>query len=298
MELRHILIVLSVIVIAAIVVDGIRRVRARQATPPAQVPAAKPGAAGRGDDDFNPELPSGGARVIRRDRVAPQVGSMGSGIESGPVPPVTAKKIEQVDMFGDVEIPAAEPAPAREIIERGELPRRQPTAQAGAVSDRPSAAPRKEVAEKPKRPSPEEVIVVHVMGNDERLSGKLLMQAALDCGMRWGEYHIFHRYEGGTQDALAMFSMANAVEPGIFDIDAMETQTYVGVSFFLMLPGPANSRQALDMMVEAARRVARDTGGELRDEHHSALTQQTIEHLRQRVVEYERRRLAQQRVNG
>ncbi|MFP5383518.1 MAG: cell division protein ZipA [Gammaproteobacteria bacterium] len=295
MELRHILIVLSVIVIAAIVVDGIRRVRARQATPPAQVPVAKPGAAGRGDDDFNPELPSGGARVIRRDRVAPQVGSVESAAIAVQAPKAAARKIEQVDMFGDVEIPAAEPAPAREIIERGELPRRQQAARAG---ERPLAPARKDVAEKPKRPSPEEVIVVHVMGNDERLSGKLLMQAVLDCGMRWGEYHIFHRYEGGAQDALAMFSMANAVEPGIFDIDAMEAQSYVGVSFFLMLPGPANSRQALEMMVEAARRVARDTGGELRDEHHSALTQQTIEHLRQRVMEYERRRLAQQRVNG
>lgn len=296
MELRHILIVLSVIVIAAIVVDGVRRVRARQV--PSQAPAQKPGAAGRSDDDFNPELPSGGARVIRRDRVAPQVGSMESAATAVQAPKAAARKIEQVDMFGDVEIPAAEPAPAREIIERGELPRRQSAARSGTAGERPPATPRKEVAEKPKRPSPEEVIVVHVMGNDERLSGKLLMQAVLDCGMRWGEYHIFHRYEGGAQDALAMFSMANAVEPGIFDIDAMETQSYVGVSFFLMLPGPANSRQALDMMVEAARRVARDTGGELRDEHHSALTQQTIEHLRQRVMEYERRRLAQQRVNG
>lgn len=307
MELRHILIVLAVLVVAGIVAGGMHhlRTRARARAPLAPGSGDRPApAVARDGDDFNPELPSGGARVVHRDRVAPSLGSMGaravgaSGAAAPASPPVT-RTVEQVDMFGDVEIPAAEPAPAREIIERGQMPRRrQAEAGNGSPREKPAAQARQDAAEKPKRPSPEEVIVVHVMGNDERLPGKLLMQAVLDCGMRWGEYHIFHRYEGGARDALAMFSMANAVEPGIFDIDTMETQTYVGVSFFLMLPGPANSRQALDMMVEAARRVARDTGGELRDEHHSALTQQTIEHLRQRVMEYERRRLAQQRVNG
>lgn len=306
MELRHILIVLAVVALAAILFDGWRRLRARsaaQAAPsaPARTPAAAPRRAA--EDDFNPELPSGGARVVRRERTAPALGNVGSVAQAPatPVapavpapPPEPPRKIEQVDMFGDVEIPAAQPAPAREIRDSGQMPRRQPPA--SPAGERPSRAAAAE--KKPKRPTPEEVIVVHVMSGSERLPGNRLMQAVLDCGMRWGEYHIFHRYENGAHDALAVFSMANAVEPGVFDIDTMENQSFVGVSFFLMLPGPANSRQALDMMVEAARRVARDTGGELRDEQHSVLTQQTIEHLRQRVMEFERRKLAQQRANG
>ncbi|MFZ5755956.1 MAG: cell division protein ZipA [Pseudomonadota bacterium] len=246
-------------------------------------------------EDFNPELPAGGARVIRRE---PRVDSRTETVPAAPAPePVpVVRKVEQTDMFGDVEIPAAEPAPAREIQSRGELPRREPPLGGGLLRDREPPR-RTEPAPEAKRSAPEEVVVVHVMGGEARIAGKSLLQSVLDCGLRFGEYNIFHRYESGAHDAAAMFSMANAVEPGVFDLDAMESQTYVGVSFFLMLPGP-NSKQALDLMIEAARRVARDVGGELHDQQHSVLTVQTAEHLRQRVMEFERRRLAQQRVNG
>lgn len=297
MELRTILIAVAVLVVVALVADGARRmIRARKPpapnlkSPRVEVP------------DFNPELPGGGARVRRRE---PRVdGSVAAGAPDVPAtmpaaahePARVVRRIEQVDMFGNEEIPSSEPAPAREIQARGELPRREPPL-ASQQREREAAA-RAAEQEKAKRQAPEEVIVVHVMGGEQRLPGKPLLQAVLDSGMRFGEFNIFHRYESGAHDAQAMFSMANAVEPGVFDLDTMEGQSFVGVSFFLMLPGPANSRQALDLMVESARRVAREVGGDLHDQHHSVLTTQTVEHLRQRVMEYERRRLAQQRVNG
>lgn len=303
MELRWILIGVTVLVIGALAFDALRRSRSRKVAPPLPPRAAR---AVVDEGDFNPELPSGKARVVRRE---PAVGEVpGAGGEparprtGAPQPvapePVAAaepdRAIEQVDMFGDLEIPAAQPAAAREIRERGELPNRN----SALLRDPPRAQAQPPKPEKPKKPVPEEVVVVHVMGGSNRLDGRRLLQAVLDCGLRFGEYNIFHRYESGAHDAQAMFSMASAVEPGVFDLDAMESQTFVGVSFFLMLPGPANSRQALDTMIESARRVARDTGGELHDQQHSVLTTQTVEHLRQRVMEFERRRLAQQRVNG
>jgi cell division protein ZipA len=262
----------------------------------------------RDDDDFNPELP-GKVRVVKRP---PRIAAESPAAPATPTlvePAPEAPRVEQVDMFGDLEIPAGQPAAAREIRERGELPRREAqgsrtaTGKHSAVANSSSSsnnnAGKPASAEKPaKKAGPEEVIVVHVMSGDARLDGKNLLQAALDCGLRFGEYNIFHRYESAAHDASAMFSMANAVEPGVFDLDAMETQSYVGVSFFLMLPGPANSRQALDLMIEAARRVAAAVSGDLHDQQHSVLTAQTVEHLRQRVMEYERRKLAQQLANG
>ena len=305
MELRWILVGVTVVVIAALLFDAARRVRNRKPVAPPLAPRKA-----RGDDDldFNPELPSGKARVIRREPSVSADGRAGSAADTQPqpaiVPEPVARKIEQVDMFGDIEIPASQPAAAREIRERGELPRREQPLGSGSLRNpsAPSAGtPRgakTDGGEKPKKSAPEEVIVVHVMGGAARLDGRKLLQSVLDCGLRFGEYNIFHRYESGAHDAAAMYSMASAVEPGVFDLDAMEGQSFVGVSFFLMLPGPANSRLALDSLIEAARRVAKDTGGELHDQQHSVLTAQTVEHLRQRVMEYERRRLAQQRVNG
>lgn len=299
MELRWILIGIAVVVIALVIAADVwRRQRNRkhlmQQPPPVALTAAERSL--RDNLDFNPELP-GKVRIVRKE---PRIGDAGETQPmpilvqpSAPAEPVRA--VEQVDMFGDVDIPASKPAPAREMVERGEVPRRETaTGRHGAVGG--AAKPEKKEPEK--KPGPEEVIVVHVMGGTARLHGRPLLQSALDSGLRFGEYNIFHRYESAAQDARALFSMANAVEPGTFDLDAMETQTYVGVSFFLMLPGPANSRQALDTMIDAAKNVAKAVNGELHDQQHSVLTPQTIEHLRQRITEFERRRLAHQLANG
>ncbi len=291
MELSTVLIAVAVIVVLALVGDGLRRwLRPKQkAEPNLKSPRIE-------QPDFNPELPGGGARVRRREpSVGQAVSTLASVVETAPEPLPVVRRIEQTDMFGGEEIPAAEPAPAREIQARGELPRREPPLPS---QQREREAARAAEEANVKRTTPEEVIVIHVMGGEQRLAGQPLLRAILASGLRFGEYNIFHRYESGAHDAPAMFSMANAVEPGIFDVDAMEQQSYIGVSFFLMLPGPSNSRQALDAMVEVARRVATELGGELHDQQHSVLTAQTVEHLRQRVMEYERRRAAHQRVNG
>lgn len=305
MELRTILLVVVLVLVAAALAAVVWWLLKPKARPVPNLRSPR-----QIIEDFNPELPAGGARVIRRE---PRLSAEPASAAAPPESAAVVRKIEQVDMFGDLEIPASEPAPAREIQSRGELPRREPPLGGGLLRDRDgardgsraAAAPRSQDSQRadarkdePKRSAPEEVIVVHVMGGAERLAGKALLQSVLDCGLRFGEYNIFHRYESGAHDAAAMFSMANAVEPGVFDLDAMEGQSFVGVSFFLMLPGPAGSKQALDLLLEAARRVAADTGGELHDQQHSVLTAQTAEHLRQRVMEFERRRLAQQRVNG
>jgi len=48
-------------------------------------------------------------------------------------------------------------------------------------------------------------------------------------------------------------------------------------------------------MVAAARKLAHELGGELKDDQRSVMTAQTIEHYRQRIVEFERRQLTQKR---
>jgi cell division protein ZipA len=91
----------------------------------------------------------------------------------------------------------------------------------------------------------------------------------------------------GNGDVL--FSMANALKPGIFDLDEMDATYVRAVSFFMGLPGPRHPKQALDLMIAAARKLAHELGGDLKDEQRSVLTAQTIEHYRQRIAEFERK---------
>ena len=89
--------------------------------------------------------------------------------------------------------------------------------------------------------------------------------------------------------------MANALKPGIFDLDELEHSQVRAVSFFMSLPGPRHPKQALDLMIASARKLSQELGGDLKDENRSVLTAQTIEHYRQRIAEYERKRLGMRR---
>ncbi|HBS79864.1 MAG TPA: cell division protein ZipA, partial [Pseudomonas sp.] len=83
--------------------------------------------------------------------------------------------------------------------------------------------------------------------------------------------------------------------PGTFDLDDIDHFTTPAVSFFLGLPGPRHPKQAFDVMVAAARKLSQELNGELKDDQRSVLTAQTIEHYRQRIVDYERRQMTTKR---
>ncbi|OZG71329.1 cell division protein ZipA [Hahella sp. CCB-MM4] len=140
--------------------------------------------------------------------------------------------------------------------------------------------------------STEEIIVVNVLAKaPEGFEGSKLRHLVEACGMQLGEMSIYHRHEYDFDKGPVQFSMANAVKPGTFGRD-MDDTTTPGVSFFIRLPGPDDSMQAFDYMIETAQCIVRNLDGELKDENLSVMTSQTIEHCRQRVREFERKQLS------
>ena len=136
----------------------------------------------------------------------------------------------------------------------------------------------------------EEVFVINVIARDELgFQGSALLQNIMESGLRFGEMNIFHRHESMSGNGDILFSMANALKPGVFDLEEMESTYVRAVSFFMGLPGPRHPKQALDLMIAAARKLAHELGGDLKDEQRSVLTAQTIEHYRARIAEYERK---------
>ncbi|MBQ0753548.1 MAG: cell division protein ZipA [Gammaproteobacteria bacterium] len=195
----------------------------------------------------------------------------------------------QPDLFGA----SAEKAPDKHVESAVESKReRRPE----AVKPRQEPVADKQEASKPAREDILEVIVLHMVAHKGvTIPGRDLLQHLLEQGMRFGEMNIFHRHSqvSGGEDEL-LFSMANALEPGTFDIDTMEENTFRAATFFMKLPGPSKPLASLDKMLSVIRQLAERCDAELRDEQHSVLTPQTIEHLRQRVQDFERR----QRINN
>src|SRR5690606_29706238 len=84
---------------------------------------------------------------------------------------------------------------------------------------------------------PEEVLIINVMAmKGEMFKGTALLDIILKCGMRYGDMNIFHRYSDNKGEGALLFSMANMVKPGTFDLDAMDTFETPGISLFMTLP--------------------------------------------------------------
>ena len=126
-------------------------------------------------------------------------------------------------------------------------------------------------------------IVVHVLALGEPFPGQALLEILLEAGMTFGSMDIFHRQAGSE----VQFSLANAVEPGTFDVTSMNNFTTPGVTLFIRVHELGDPVRALDDMLVVADAIALELGGEVRDETRSVMTPQTIEHCRQSIREFQ-----------
>lgn len=144
-------------------------------------------------------------------------------------------------------------------------------------------------------PDADKVLVISVVTREEDgFNGRNLLQIVKACGMHFGEMQIFNRYEDGFDQGAIQFSMTNAMEPGIFDIDNMESLDTRGVTFFMSMEEPRDVMNAYECMLGTAEAVAKNLGGELLDENRSSMRTQTKEHYRERIRHFEMRKLKPQ----
>ncbi len=138
----------------------------------------------------------------------------------------------------------------------------------------------------------DEVIILHLMAKQgEVFQGDELLKALVDNGLRYGSLKIFHRHEREDGSGNVLFSMANSVNPGTFDLNAMSEFLTPGVTFMMVLADSDDPLSTFNVMLECIHGINSAIGGELKDQQRSALSQQTAEHYRQRIMDFNRRRL-------
>ncbi|MDP1932976.1 MAG: cell division protein ZipA [Gammaproteobacteria bacterium] len=141
-----------------------------------------------------------------------------------------------------------------------------------------------------------EVLVLNVVAKQDReFAGVDLLPVLLTTGLRFGDMNIFHRHLDNDTRAPVLFSVANIVNPGTFDLNQINDFATRGLCFFMTLPNVANSMQAFDLMLDVAQQVRIALDGDLKDDNRSVMTAQTIEHYRQRVRDFDLRQLRQQK---
>lgn len=344
MNLREWLFIAGVVIILGILIDGIRRMRlAKQDSLKMSRDLGGHIDTSPLDDDFNPELPGGGVRVIKpgdepaeRKTSADASDGVFAGTTNSAFDDVSGDGAD-VSAASAAEASANNPQPASAIRVTSDNPDKakvkvEPSLgldltktskaskasnpEAAEVEDglvggprvikaesRKKSASKNKGRQEQKRANPSnasqqehEVIVINV----DAPAGKAFSGAAIKnlleaCGMKHGDMSIFHRHEEDDLLSPIQFSVANAVEPGYFDPDKLESIQTPGVSFFMSIPGPKDYLKAFEFMNETAKCFAENLHGDLKDENRSVLTAQTIEHSRQRIREFERKQMCKVR---
>lgn len=284
MDMNIFILVCGALLIAAVIVHGLW-VAQRSRKNPLKMELAENGTS-IGIDEMEllrGELPNGGARIAARKR---------------PTPALTTKPLQENEVL--IEAPEIVAKDETMLVDEAVVSNESPIV-AEATPSRLRRT-RKEAGQTPeKTPRASEgnatlelddradLVVVSVMDSKgDRWNGSKVIEVLLRHGLKYGEMNIFHRADA---TGVTQFSVANAVEPGSFDLADIKEMATPGVTMFLRIHGSNEPLSAYDDMLAVARDVAETLGGELRDEHMNLITSQVVEHYRQQIIEFARKKM-------
>lgn len=136
----------------------------------------------------------------------------------------------------------------------------------------------------------EKVIVLTVMApKGVQYAGDALAEVAEDCGLRLTEQGVFRRGVDTDAGTVAAYTIANILEPGTFEQSRLAEQMTPGVVMIMQLPGPFDGPSTFEQMLATARTIVERLGGQLLDGRRCDLNAQSIEHMREELLEYRRR---------
>jgi cell division protein ZipA len=268
---RGLLLLIGVLVVLALVLDGLRRVKRNRYENLHMSSRKLQKTASQYDDGFDglsdSQFPSGGSRVIgiREDDNFDEIDRLlrGGGASS-------QARQGQFDLDDSQQEHSATLEAERAQLEI-KLARQSAVSKQVPPSDNNSS-------------QTQDVLAMHLMANKgEMINGQMLLDAVLAVGFRFGGRKIFDRHlnEQGSGDVL--FSLANVANPGTFDLNTIADIQTPGVSLFMQLDGLADPVTAFDIMVDTVDRLVAQLHLHVLDETRSSMTKQTIDHYRQRA---------------
>lgn len=227
-------------------------------------------------DDGAVEAPKAG------ERIAPTLRDLAPGANEPVTPSLDLETAAKVaDDLGMPSFSATEPQMPADPVESPSLTTGE--SEPKAVESQEAAPAKAEPA------TPQDVLVLNVVAHQGgEISGAVLLPTLLTLGLKYGDMQIFHRHQDSAGNGEVLFSLANMVKPGVFDIDNMETFSTQGVSLFMTLPGPGDNLENFNLMLSAAAKLAEELNGQVLDGNRCVLTKQSTQHYVQRIRDVER----------
>ena len=117
--------------------------------------------------------------------------------------------------------------------------------------------------------------------NEQSLDGNLVKQALLKNGLRFGDKDIYHLFIESViqnspvrnpQQNNSLFRVANGVEPWTLKDQDLDEKQIVGLSMVMLLPTLIENKEALQIFIEKAESIAKQTNGVLKNQQQQILT--------------------------
>ena len=149
--------------------------------------------------------------------------------------------------------------------------------------------PRSDLGRRPAQLPVERIVTLFVVAREGgHFNGPDLVVATEKAGLEFGDMGIYHRLVDGKRELGPIFSVANMLKPGNFDLSRLDALYTPGVSFFMTLPAPLPALDAWDAMLPTAQRLAELLDGQVLDEERNALGRQRIAHIRDQLRGWDR----------
>lgn len=250
------------------------------------------------DPEFS-ELPNGGARVVPTDETE----------ESASERSAAVAEFDVEDPLAGEDVPVLlDPVAVTSVLESNEKDREQSDfdLELGAVSmtagerigsdsvkplktgKQAESTPEAESETESDAISADKIITINVIAGEDRVfNGRELWDLLHAAGLRHDGMKILSKTEGNREDGKPIFRVANIVNPGTFDAEAIDDFSTPGISMFMLLPAPINNLLAFEQMLTVARRLAEALDGQLLDFKRQEMTAQGIEQARRRIREFD-----------
>ena len=195
--------------------------------------------------------------------------------------------------------PSLEPEPQPEVEPSAEQPAENTPAE---PAPEPASEPEPQAPSEPELDLPpppdepeavsdeEKIVALSVMApSDQPYNGGDLRNALIGAGLKLTDQGVFRRGLDTHDGTVALFTVANIVEPGVFSSATLDHDQVSGVVFIMQLPGPFDGLSTFEQMLTTAQRLTQRLGGQVLDGRRCDLTGQAIEHIREELIEYRRR---------
>ncbi len=142
----------------------------------------------------------------------------------------------------------------------------------------------------------EKIIVLYLVEqHGGMLSGADIISSLEHAGLRYGDMKIFHYFSDlDSSQSPPVFSIANLVDPGWFDLISIDKIKTPGLTLFMRLPGPVSSVRAFDEMLDVINKLEQLIPITLKDKARNKVSKQMLMHMREEVVEFDRTKKLQQ----